>query len=51
MNKYGLHYMTWTEIQEQFKKNKVILIPMGSMEQHGSHSINGDFLAATHVAE
>lgn len=51
MNKYGLHFMTWTEIQEQFKKNKVILIPMGSMEQHGSHSINGDFLAATHVAE
>lgn len=51
MKKYGLHYMTWTEIQEEFKKEKVILIPMGSMEQHGTHSINGDFLAATHVAE
>lgn len=51
MEKYGIHYMTWKEIEKVFKEKKVILIPMGSMEQHGSHSINGDYLAATHVAE
>lgn len=51
MKKYGLHYMTWKEIEEAFTEDKIIYIPMGSMEQHGSHSINGDFLAATHVAE
>lgn len=51
MNKYGIHYMTWKEIEKAFKERKVILIPMGSMEQHGSHSINGDYLAATYVAE
>lgn len=51
MNKYGMHYMTWKEIEKAFKEEKLILIPMGSMEQHGSHSINGDYLAATYVAE
>lgn len=51
MNKYGLHYMTWPEINEQFQQDKIILIPLGSMEQHGTHSINGDYLAATHIAE
>ncbi|MFC3419012.1 creatininase family protein [Salinicoccus hispanicus] len=51
MNKHALHLMTWPEIKKEFEKNKVIFLPLGSMEQHGEHSINGDFLAATHVAE
>lgn len=51
MKKYGIHYMTWKEIDTAFKEKKIILIPMGSMEQHGGHSINGDYLAATYVAE
>ncbi|WP_017548180.1 creatininase family protein [Salinicoccus carnicancri] len=51
MSKNALHYMTWPEIKEEFKKSKIILVPLGSMEQHGLHSINGDYLAATHVAE
>lgn len=51
MKCYPLHLMNWKDIEEIFKENKIILIPMGSMEQHGSHSINGDFLAATKIAE
>lgn len=51
MNKFGLQYMTWKEIETVFEQDKIIFIPMGSMEQHGIHSINGDYLAATHIAE
>lgn len=51
MTKHGLQYMTWKEIEKAFGEEKIIFIPMGSMEQHGVHSINGDYLAATHVAE
>lgn len=43
--------MTWLEIKREFEKDKIIFIPLGSMEQHGRHSINGDYLAATYIAE
>ncbi|KIH70663.1 creatininase family protein [Salinicoccus roseus] len=51
MKKNALHLMTWPEIKKEFEKDKIIFIPLGSMEQHGKHSINGDYLAATHIAE
>ena len=51
MKKCALHLMTWKEIEEAFKNDPVILIPMGSMEQHGPQSINGDYLAAEEVAK
>lgn len=50
MKKCALHLMTWKEIEEAFKEDPVILIPMGSMEQHGPQSITGDYLAAEEVA-
>jgi len=31
-----LEYMTWPEIQEAIKKGKVVIIPTGSIEQHGT---------------
>lgn len=51
MEKRALHLMTWKEINEAFQQDPVILIPMGSMEQHGPQSITGDYLAAQEVAE
>jgi creatinine amidohydrolase len=51
MTKHALHLMTWKEVDEAFKKDPVILIPMGSMEQHGPQSITGDYLAAEEIAK
>lgn len=51
MENLGLHLMNFEQINEVFNEHRIVLIPMGSMEQHGSHSINGDYLAATEVAE
>jgi creatinine amidohydrolase len=49
--KYAMHHMTWKEIEAAFSKDPVVLIPLGSMEEHGPHSITGDFLAATEIAK
>jgi len=35
--------MTWREAEDAFKKNPVILIPMGSIEQHGPQTPVGDY--------
>jgi creatinine amidohydrolase len=49
--KHAMHHMTWKEIEAAFSKDPVVLIPLGSMEEHGPHSITGDFLAATEIAK
>lgn len=41
--------MTWTEAAEAFKENPVILLPMGSIEQHGPHTPVGDYRYMTEV--
>ena len=46
-----LQFMSWKEVAEAFKKDPVILIPMGSMEVQGPHSITGDYIAAEEVAD
>lgn len=51
MDKRAIHLMTWKEAEEKFKENPVVLIPLGSMEEHGPQSITGDFLAAKEVAQ
>jgi len=48
--KYELKYMTWVEADEAFRENRVVIIPMGSMEVHGPHSPVGDFILAEEVA-
>jgi creatinine amidohydrolase len=46
-----LEHLTWFDVQEYLKKENVILLPIGSLEQHGPHlplatdSINVQFLA------
>src|SRR5665647_98455 len=49
--KNELKYMTWKEVEEVYATNPVILIPLGSMEEHGPQSIVGDFIAADEVAK
>lgn len=51
MEKNAVHLMTWKEVEDAFKKDPVVIVPLGSMEEHGPHSITGDFLAATEVAK
>ncbi len=41
--KYELCRMTWKEAEEAFAKNPTILIPMGSIEQHGPQAPTGDY--------
>jgi creatinine amidohydrolase len=51
LQKNALHHMTWKEAEAAFKEDPVVIVPLGSMEEHGPHSITGDFLAATEVAK
>jgi creatinine amidohydrolase len=50
MAKAELCSMTWREAEEAFRANPVILIPMGSIEEHGPHVPVGDYRYATEVA-
>ena len=45
-----LQHMTWKEVAEVFKTDPVVIIPLGSMEVQGPHSITGDYLVAEDVA-
>ena len=51
MEKHALYTMTWKEIEEAFAKDPVVLIPMGSTEQQGVHTLTGDYLAAEAIAK
>ena len=48
-NKCELKYMTWREVDEAFRSDCTVVLPMGSMEVHGPHSPVGDFIAAEEV--
>src|SRR5512145_2229165 len=50
MAKVELCSMTWREAEAAFRENPVILLPMGSIEQHGPHVPVGDYRYATTVA-
>lgn len=51
MEKNELHLMTWKETEAAFKENPVIFVSFGSMEEHGPHSITGDYIAAYEIAK
>jgi len=42
--------MTWVEIREALAGRPVVLVPLGSVEQHGPHTPVGDYLASELVA-
>lgn len=49
--KFELDRMTWKEIEVAYAENPVIFVPFGSMEEHGPHSVTGDYLAAHEIAK
>ncbi|MEM2195402.1 MAG: creatininase family protein [Candidatus Methanomethylicia archaeon] len=47
-----LSEMTWLEIQERLKRTDIVLVPVGSIEQHGLHlPLDTDILYAFEVAK
>ncbi len=49
--RYLLEQMTWPEAHEAFRRTSVVVIPIGSTEQHGPHMPLGtDFLVAENLA-
>lgn len=50
MAKAELASMTWAEAHEAFRKNPVILIPMGSIEEHGPATPVGDYRYTTEIS-
>lgn len=50
MSKAELCSMTWVEAREAFERNPVILIPMGSIEEHGPATPVGDYRYTTEIA-
>jgi len=50
--KVWMQEMTWEEIQDYLKKNDIVIVPIGSTEQHGPHlPIGCDSLVAIGLAE
>jgi len=50
--KVMLHEMSWTEAKEYFAKNDIVIVPVGSNEQHGPQNPLGtDHLIAKAIAE
>jgi creatinine amidohydrolase len=46
-----LERMTWPQAQEAFKRTAVVVVPIGSTEQHGPHlPLGTDFLVAEEMA-
>ncbi len=42
---------TWPEINDEIKKNKVVMVPIGAIEQHGPHlPLDVDMLEVTAIA-
>lgn len=43
--------MTWVEIRDALAANPVVIVPLGSIEQHGPHTPVGDYLATEVIAK
>jgi creatinine amidohydrolase len=51
-DKYLFASMTWPEVNEAVKQRRVVLIPVGAIEQHGPHlPVDVDNVIATSVCE
>ncbi|MCI6888150.1 MAG: creatininase family protein [Lachnospiraceae bacterium] len=47
-----LEYSSWAQVQEYFKENDMVVVPLGSVENHGSHmGLGTDFLVPTKIVE
>ncbi|MCX7679167.1 MAG: creatininase family protein [Spirochaetes bacterium] len=47
-----LQEMTWVDVRDYLKKNDMVIIPLGSTEQHGPHlPLGADFYEALEIAK
>ena len=47
-----LQEMTWTDVRDYVAKNDMVIIPLGSTEQHGPHlPLGTDFILATDISK
>ncbi len=51
MKKHEWARMTWKEIEKALTEKPVVLVPLGSVEQHGPHTPVGDYLASEVIAK
>lgn len=52
VNKAWLHHNSWAEVEEYLKHSQTIIIPVGSIEQHGEHlPLGTDTMVAEGIAE
>lgn len=50
MKKVNLERMTWKEVEAAFAAKPVVLVPMGSVEEHGPQTPVGDYRYTTEMA-
>lgn len=49
---YEYSNLTWVEIEERLSKSKVVVFPVGSVEQHGHHiGVGADWIQAWEIAK
>lgn len=48
--RHALQDLTWVEFRDRIAEDPVILLPLGSHEQHGPHAPMGDFVLTERVA-
>lgn len=47
-----LENLSWIEFEQKIKNNPIFILPIGSIEQHGSHSVLGtDYLIPKYICE
>lgn len=47
-----LEHITWKQAQRYFEEHDTVVIPIGSIENHGSHlALGTDFLVPSHIAQ
>lgn len=52
VNKAWLHHNSWEEVAEYLKRSQTIVVPVGSIEQHGGHlPLGTDTMVAEAIAE
>lgn len=45
-----LEYSSWAQVKEYFKHNDTVVVPLGSVENHGSHmGLGTDFMIPNHL--
>lgn len=47
-----LEYSSWAQVQEYFEKKDIVVVPIGSVENHGSHmGLGTDYIVPTKIVE